>query len=53
MYGTLISLEPISYEANMIVQDELKEVNAIVFINEAFFHIGYSINDRQYFKLKM
>ena len=53
MYKTLCSLEPIRYEPNTIVMDELEDISSIVFILDSEYHIGISIDMVQKFKIKM
>lgn len=53
MYQTLIKLEPIRYYEGMIIMDENEPIEQIVFIMDAFYHIGFCINNKQYFKIKM
>lgn len=53
MYQTLCALEPIKYEPGTIVMDELEDISSIIFIMDAEYHIGVSIDRYQKFKIKM
>jgi hypothetical protein len=53
MYSTLCELEPIRYEPDVIIQDELEDIETVVFIMDSVFHIGFCINNKQFFKIKM
>lgn len=45
-------LEPIKYQKNEIIFQELDEYSEVIFILNAYFKIGYSINRQQFFKIK-
>ena len=53
MYNTLCCLEPIRYDPQTIVMDELEDISSIVFIMDSEYHIGISIDRAQKFKIKM
>lgn len=53
MFDILSSLEPINFRKNEILYDELDEFHSVIYIMSAMYHIGYTINKKQYFKIKM
>jgi hypothetical protein len=53
MFSILSSLEPICFKKNEILYDELDEFHSVIYIMHSEYHIGYTINKKQYFKIKM
>lgn len=52
MFEVLQNLEPIKYEKHTILFDELDEFHSVVYILNSFYHVGFSVNKKHYFKLK-
>ena len=44
MFSIFVNLEPIRFNANTILFDELDEFSSVIYIINAFYHIGYSVN---------
>lgn len=53
MFLILSSLEPICFKKSEILYDELDEFHSVIYIMRAEYHIGYTINKKQYFKIKL
>ena len=53
MFAIFCSLEPIRFEANQILFDELDEFSYIAYILNNSYQIGFSINKEHYFKIKL
>lgn len=53
MYSILSSLEPICFKRNEILYDELDEFHSVIYIMNNEYHVGYTINKKQYFKIKI
>jgi hypothetical protein len=53
MFDVLQKLEPIKYDKQEILFDELDEFHSVVFILNSFFHVGYSVNKLHYFRIKL
>ena len=51
MIEIISKLEPIEFEAKQTIFDELEEVNEIVFLINTHFQVGFTINNKKYFKL--
>jgi hypothetical protein len=47
--GILAHLEPIQYERQSIILDELEEVNQVTYIMNAEHHVGFSMNKKMHF----
>jgi len=52
MFDLLNRLEPNKYVKNEIIFEELDEIREVIFIMGQF-HVGYSINKKSIFRLKM
>jgi len=53
MYNILSTLEPIRFTKDELLYDELDEFHSVIYIMHSEFHIGYTINKKQYFKIKI
>jgi hypothetical protein len=53
MNSIMQSLEPIKFEKNTIILNELDEVSEVTFIIGCQYHVGFSLNREMHFRLKM
>ena len=53
MFAIFCSLEPIRFDANTILFDELDEFSYIAYILNSYYQIGFTINKKHYFKIKL
>ena len=53
MIEIISKLEPIEYEAKQTIFDELEEVNEIVFLIDVAFQVGFTINNKKYFRMEI
>lgn len=53
MFAIFSNLEPIRFERNEIIFDELDEFSYVAYILNSLFQIGYSVNKEHYFRIKL
>jgi hypothetical protein len=53
MSKILSNLEPIQYQKEELIMDELDEVNQVIFILRDAYHVGFYINKGVQYKLKL
>ena len=53
MIRILIALEPRILYRNKVIYKELDEVNEILFIESGEYDIGYEINKKQHYKIRL
>lgn len=45
-------LEPIKYDFNTIIYDELEEVTSVIFLQNGIFDVGFDINGKKHYVLR-
>lgn len=53
MIAILQNLEPIHFQAKTVLYNELDDVNEVTFIEKGLYDIGYEINKKHIFKIRM
>ena len=51
MVQVLLNLEPIKFERDTILLEELDECSEVIYIPDSYFLVGYSINKKPIFKI--
>ena len=53
MMSVLQNLEPISKDPNILLYEELDEFTEVLFFMSGSYHVGYSINRKEHFPLRL